>query len=226
MGDSVQPRKYIALGMFAVTVSIFASKRASIHLPKLFWAIPHPWLLRWHLQNATSPGWNVSGWQLHRWKSPALTLQIHIIWKTKILRWWGFGSLSTWFASAIRYLHPRISQNFSLQTKIVAERQALWRQITGAYNLYHYLARLSEPSAQNSTHIIIYFCYLWNPQPATSINISPSWQLLDPAHQNFIINNVACDSSSVSHAIAFPIFPDSSSNDVAGSAQPAVTRAL
>lgn len=29
MGDSVQPRKYIALGIFAVTVSISASKRAS-----------------------------------------------------------------------------------------------------------------------------------------------------------------------------------------------------
>lgn len=36
MGDSVQPRKSIALGMFAVTVSISASKRASIHLPKIF----------------------------------------------------------------------------------------------------------------------------------------------------------------------------------------------
>lgn len=36
MGDSVQPRKYIALGMFPVTFSIFASKRASIHLPKIF----------------------------------------------------------------------------------------------------------------------------------------------------------------------------------------------
>lgn len=92
---------------------------------KYFCAIPHPWLLKWHLQNATSPGGNVSGWQLHRWKSPFLTLRIHIIWKTKALKWGGFGSLSTWFASTIRYLHSRISQNFSLQTKIVAERKAL-----------------------------------------------------------------------------------------------------
>lgn len=172
---SVQHTKHAALGMFTVTF-IFASKRTSVHLWRILLGDNSSLIVNVAFTKCHSPVWIVSGWQLHRLKSPFLTLRIHTIWTTKILRWRGFGSSSIWFASTIRYLHSRISLNLSLQTKTAGEKKVLQTQITGPYYLYHYLAGLSWPSAH-------YFVLMLSFTSATSAACQCffRWWLLDPA---------------------------------------------
>lgn len=184
MGDSVQPRKHVALGTFTVTFSIFASKRTSIHLLKMLLGDTSSLIVNVAFTKCHSPVWNESGWQLHRPKSAFLTLRSHIIWTTKILRWWGLGSLSTWFASTIRYLHSRISVKSEPAGTDCCRKKDLVKADNRTLKFVPLFGRtIMTLCPLLCTHIIIYFCHLGNPCPAASLNAFFSCWLLDQAQE-------------------------------------------
>lgn len=174
------------LGTFTVTFSIFAFKRTSIHLLRLLLGDTSSLIVNVAFTKCHSPVWNVSGWQLHRLKSPFLTVRIHIIWTTKILRRWGFGSLSTWFASTIRYLHSRLSLKFQPAGKDCCRKKGLVKTDNRTLKFVLLFGRpIMTLCPLLCTHVIIDFCHLRNPCPAASLNAFFSWWLWGPAQEEF-----------------------------------------